>query len=405
MIEYLAVFATALATVLIVTPVVRWLAPRLGAVAEPGDRHVHTAKTPTMGGVALFAGILAAIGVASFLPSFRAVFSQTSEPEAIVLASLVLLAVGMLDDTRGISAPAKLASQILAAGILVLFGLSLLFVYIPGNPGSVVSLGSDLGALFTVVVIVAMINAVNLVDGLDGLAAGVVAIGAIALFIYVEFYVQFAEATTVVTVSSASLLLAAIAGACIGFLVYNFHPASIFMGDTGAMLLGFLLAAAGVSAIRGIVSPSRGTFAALSVPALVPVLVLAVPFLDTAWTIIRRLGRGRAVFAPDKEHLHHRLLEIGNSHRRAVLVMYYWSALLAFAGVGVSFLSEQVVLGVVAGGVGLAIAYALVPRVVRRIRPVRSSSTSASGDPAARQRQDFVSFFTKWRARGSENRP
>ncbi|HWB73098.1 MAG TPA: MraY family glycosyltransferase, partial [Egibacteraceae bacterium] len=346
MVEYLhhlAVFVVALVTCLAATPVVRRVAVALGAVAEPGERHVHTDPTPTLGGLALFAGVLAAIAAASRLSTFDEVFRTTSEPEAVVLAGLVVVAVGARDDLRGVSAPGKLAAQVLAAGMLVLLGgVYLRWIYIPGllpgSNGNIVVLGFDLAALLTVVAIVAMINAVNLVDGLDGLAAGIVVIAALALF----SYVQLSDAWARDLPSSAPMLLAAVAGACGGFLFHNFHPASIFMGDTGAMLLGLVLGAGGVSAISWTAAPNQGDFVAISIPVLVPALVLAVPFVDTIWTILRRLRSGRAVFSPDKEHLHHRLLEIGNSHRRAVLIMYYWSALLAFGAVAAGLVPRAV---------------------------------------------------------------
>jgi len=363
--DHALVFAAALVTVLIATPLSSKLAFRLGAVDLPGERRVHQKPTPRLGGLAIFLALLVAMGVGSQLDGFRQVFRSTSEPQAILLASLVVVLLGVLDDTRGVSAPAKLAGQILAGGVLVLFGVTLLFVYIPGNPGSVVSLGGDLGALLTVLAVVAMINTVNLVDGLDGLAAGIVAIAAISLF----GYVQFSDATTLGVASSASLVLAAVIGATLGFLVFNFNPASVFMGDTGAMLLGLLLSAAGVSAIGSTVQPTRGAFAAFSVPVLVPVLVLAVPFVDTTWAIVRRVGSGQPVFSPDKRHLHHRLLEIGHSQRRAVLIMYYWSALLAFAAVGVGLFDLAVVVGVLGLGIALAFAVALRTRVVSRTTP------------------------------------
>ncbi|MGH8905812.1 MAG: glycosyltransferase family 4 protein [Egibacteraceae bacterium] len=353
---HLVVLAAAFGAVVGSTPVVRWVTRRVGAMAEPGERHIHTRATPTLGGLAMFAGLLTAIAVASFLPAFSDLFRTTNEPEAIVLASFVVVVVGMLDDTRGLLAPAKVAGQILAAGVLVLFGLSLRFVYIPGGLG-IVYLNPDLAALLTIAAIVAMMNAVNLVDGLDGLAAGIVAIAAGALFVYG----QFADPMTVTGLpSSASLVLAALVGSCLGFLVYNFHPATIFMGDTGALLLGLLLAAGGVATIGNAVGPGRADFAAFSVPALIPALVLAVPFLDTAWAILRRLRSGRAVFSPDKRHVHHRLMEIGNSHRRTVLVMYYWSALLAFVTVGLGLVPPGLVppplmAVVVAAGLGGAV--------------------------------------------------
>lgn len=375
MTDELVVFGVAAGTVLAATPLARRLSLLLGAVDEPDARRVHTRATPRLGGLALFVGVVVALAVASRLAGFSQVFRETNEVGAVVLASLVIVVVGLVDDLRGIPVTAKLAGQTMAAGVLALFGVNLTLVYVP--PDTVVSLGTDLGALFTIVAIVAMINAVNLVDGLDGLAAGVVAIASMALFAYT----QLADATTIGLASSAPLVLAAVAGVCLAFLVYNFNPASVFMGDTGAMLLGLLLGAAGVSAIGGTVQPSRGAFAAFSLPVLVPVLVLAVPFADTVWTILRRLRSGERVFSPDKKHLHHRLVALGHSQRRAVLIMYYWSALLAFAAVGVSLLDLRVFVSVLGLGIGLALAGSVVSRWARSRR--RGTGSGAGADETA----------------------
>jgi UDP-GlcNAc:undecaprenyl-phosphate/decaprenyl-phosphate GlcNAc-1-phosphate transferase len=381
MTDYVIVLSVALATVVATTPIVKWLSVKTGAVDNPGGRRVHHRPTPRLGGLAIFAGFLAAMAVASRLPTFDPVFATTSDPEAIILASFVIVAVGLVDDIRGLSAAAKLAGQALAAGTLVLFGVIMRFVYIPGDIGTV-ALSTDLGALLTIVAIVAMINTVNLVDGLDGLAAGIVLIAASALFAYV--HLSEGEGTTLGLATSPELVFAAIVGACLGFLVFNSNPASVFMGDTGAMLLGLLIGAAGVSAIGGTIVPRGSDFAALSIPVLVPALVLAVPFFDTIWTILRRLRSGRAVFSPDKKHLHHRLIEIGHSHRRAVLIMYYWSALLAFTAVAVGLMPLRIVVGVFGAGVLLALGVAVVSRVVSRLR-----GGGRSGDG------NFVFSFTR----------
>jgi UDP-GlcNAc:undecaprenyl-phosphate/decaprenyl-phosphate GlcNAc-1-phosphate transferase len=365
--DYLLVGAVAFVVVGVATPLVALAARRLGAVAVPGERHIHQRATPTLGGVALLAGLLAAVGFASQRAGFSDVFLLTREPEAIVLASLFIVLIGAVDDTRGLSAPAKLAGQIFAGAVLVNFGVALQYVWVPGPAGAIV-LDPNWQALITVTAVVAMMNAVNLIDGLDGLAAGVVAIAASALLVYTFLAEELGDVP-----SAGPLFLVAIVGACLGFLIHNFNPASIFMGDTGAMLLGLLLGAAGVSAVgSAFQAPSGGTFAALSIPVLVPVLVLAVPFVDTAWTIIRRVAAGRAVFSPDKQHLHHRLLEIGHSHRRAVLIMYYWSALLAFAAVGVSQMQLPVLAAWLAAGIGLAVLYAIGTRIARHLALLRT---------------------------------
>jgi UDP-GlcNAc:undecaprenyl-phosphate GlcNAc-1-phosphate transferase len=377
LLDHLLVAAVSFVVVVVATPVVKRLAPLVGAVKVPGDRHIHAAPTPELGGLAMLAGVLAAMAVASRLDAFGELFRTTSEPETVVLAALIISLVGVVDDTRTLSPGTKLAGQVLAAGTLVLFGLTINFVYIPlGGPGSIFSLSPDAAALLTILAVVAMINAVNLVDGLDGLAAGIVAIAATALFLYIQL-APSGELALTPAVSSASLVLATVVGACLGFLVYNFNPASIFMGDTGAMLLGLLMAAAGVSAIGNTAEPTRADFFVASVPVLIPALVLAVPFLDTALAILRRVGSGRSISSPDKKHLHHRLVEIGHSHRRAVLVMYAWSAILATAVVGPALTDGLGAVGVAAALGGLLLLY-LAAGAVRHRRRRRAIARSAN---------------------------
>lgn len=353
----LLVAAAAFAVVALTTPLTVKLAHRLGAVDQPGGRRVNTRPLPRLGGLALYLGLLAAFAVAWLLPTFRPLFTTTSDPLAFLLAATAITGVGLYDDVRGLTASAKLAGQVVAAGLLVLFGVLLHFVYIPGELGTV-SLGADLAALLTIAAVVVMINAVNLVDGLDGLAAGVAAIAAVALFAHVRLT---DEALRLGEFPSPELVLSAVVGACVAFLLYNFHPAKVIMGDTGAMLLGLLLGAAGVSAVGGTPAPGPGArdFAALSIPVLVPALVLAVPLVDTSWAILRRLRAGRALFSPDKKHLHHRLLELGHSQRRAAVIVYVWSALAATAAISVGRLPLAVVGGLLGAGAAIALAVTL----------------------------------------------
>lgn len=368
LLDSLVVAAAAFAVVVATTPLTIWLAHRLGAVDLPGGRRVNTTPLPRLGGLALYAGVLGAFAAAWLLPTFRPVFETTSDPIAFVLAATVIAAVGVMDDMRGLTASAKLAGQVMAAGVLVLFGVLLRFVYIPGELGTV-SLNANLAALLTIGGVVVMINAVNLVDGLDGLAAGVVTIAALALGVHVRLADQ---ALRFGDIPSSELLLAAVIGGCLAFLLYNFHPAKVIMGDTGAMLLGLLLGAAGVSAVGGTPAPGPGArdFAALSIPVLVPALVMAVPLLDTGWAILRRLRSGRALFSPDKKHLHHRLLELGHSQRRAALIVYLWSALAATAAISVGLLPLGVVIGLLASGAAIALAVTLAGRRDPRRRRV-----------------------------------
>src|SRR5438445_12646101 len=188
-----------------------------------------------------------------------------------------------------------------------------------------------------------MVNAVNLIDGLDGLAAGTVAIAAVAFFIWVFV----TPATFPSSSSTAALLSAIVAGAAVGFLPYNFYPARVFMGDSGSMLLGLLLAAATISGVGRTIQPSGGDIAAFSIPVLIPAIVLAVPLADVALAIVRRVRHGRPIFAPDKEHIHHQLRKIGHTDRRAVFTMYFWSVLLAGAALAVALIHRRTTIALI----------------------------------------------------------
>jgi UDP-GlcNAc:undecaprenyl-phosphate/decaprenyl-phosphate GlcNAc-1-phosphate transferase len=376
MVPYLEVFLTAALAVVVVTPLVRRLAVRLGAIDHPGDRKVHPTPTPRLGGVGLLAGVLAALGLAFLLPTFRPVFADSSELQGTMIAAVVICAVGVVDDFRSLSAPAKAAGQILAAGLLILSGVELLFFWFPTQ--GVISLGSDLAVPLTVAWVLLLANAINLVDGLDGLAAGIVAIAAGAFFVYVHAGPSaFGDRP-----SSAALLSAAVAGASVGFLPYNFHPARIFMGDSGSMLLGLLLASATISGVGRTIQPSGGDIAAFSIPVLIPVILIAVPLMDVALAIVRRLRHHRPVFAPDKEHIHHQLQEIGHTHRRAVLVMYLWSVLLAGSALAVTFINGRAIVGALLGGAAFVIAATFVPQRLRAWGRARRLAR-ADAEPAA----------------------
>ena len=357
---HLFVFLAAGLAAFAATPVVRRLAVRFGAIDHPSDRKVHPRATPTLGGIALWFAILVGLGVAWLTPYFRDLFVASFEPLGALVAGTAVMLLGAYDDVRGLSVPAKVAGQVLAAGLLLLFGVELLFFWFPGL--GVLSLSADLSVPLTLIWVLAMVNAVNLIDGLDGLAAGVVALAAGAFFTYVVI----TGSPIWPDASPASLLTAVAAGACVGFLPHNLHPARIFMGDSGSMLLGVVLAAATISGVGQTEAPTGSTFAALAIPVLIPVLVLAVPLTDVALAVIRRLRRGRPLTRPDKEHIHHRLLEIGHTHRQAVLLMYLWSALLGGAALAVSFIRSIAL----AAGLLVAVAAVLVgtslPRMLRR---------------------------------------
>jgi UDP-GlcNAc:undecaprenyl-phosphate/decaprenyl-phosphate GlcNAc-1-phosphate transferase len=333
-IAHLVVAATAALVTGIATPFVARWASRIGCEEVPTDPPgVVRASVPSLGGVAMLLGFLVAMGVAWVLPGFDALFTSTSEPIALLVGASIIVSIGIIDDVYGLPPTVKLAGQITAAFGVVLFGIQLVHFWIPGL--EVIALSSDLGLPLTILALVAMINAVNLIDGLDGLAAGVCAIAAIAFFL---FTVRSQPSGLVEAIpTSATLVAAIVAGMSLGFLVHNRYPARIFMGDTGAMLLGLLLGAAGVSYVGRTTAPSNADFYG-SIPLLVPVLVLAVPFADTAFAVVRRIVARRPITIGDEGHLHHLLLAFGHSHRRAVLVLCYWSAVLAFGSVGPAFL-------------------------------------------------------------------
>jgi UDP-GlcNAc:undecaprenyl-phosphate GlcNAc-1-phosphate transferase len=358
---YLVVFAVSAGVCFLATPFVRKLSVRLGWIDRPSDRKVHPKPTPTAGGLAIFLGVAAGLIFSRFIPFLAGLDETTSEPTAALLAGVVIVAVGLIDDARGLSPLGKLAGQVLAAGVLLLLGVQLLYFYFPGQ-GTLV-LSAELAVPLTVLWVLMLVNAVNLIDGLDGLAAGMVAIGAIAFFAY-----MYRSPGGGADPSTAALLSSAVAGAAVGFLPWNFHPAKIFMGDSGAMLLGLMMAVATISGVgRNPYPPTGGDLAAIAIPVVVPLLVLAVPLLDVLLAIVRRMRRGLGIAHADKEHIHHRLLDIGHSHRQAVLLMYVWSALISVCALAVAFINGRLlVVIIVAGAVALA---AVLPRLVRDRTP------------------------------------
>jgi UDP-GlcNAc:undecaprenyl-phosphate/decaprenyl-phosphate GlcNAc-1-phosphate transferase len=376
-IAYLVVFVASAATAFLATPLVRLLAIRVGAIAHPSDRKVHLRATPTSGGIAMYLGLLAGIGVSRLLPFFSDMDHGSSVPLASLLACTAVVGLGVIDDIKGISALSKFTGQVFSAGVLLLAGVQVAYFWFPGLVGIVV-VGSDLAVPLTVLWVVAMLNAVNLIDGLDGLAAGMVAIAAGAFFIYlVHGTTSFADAT------GAALLSAILGGITLGFLPWNFHPAKIFMGDSGAMLLGMLLAIATISGVaRNPYPPSGGDFAVVAIPILLPLLVLAIPLLDVVLAILRRGRRGVAIGNADKEHIHHRLIDIGHSHRQAVLLMYLWSALISGSALAFGLIDGRLASGSIVLAAVLIFAATVLPRLVEHRRRGHGGGPSSNGEAA-----------------------
>ena len=306
------------------TFVVTAVAPRLGAVVAPKSRSVHERPTTTGGGTAMFVGFLVALVVASRLPGFTQVFAGSSEALAVVVAATVMFAIGLLDDLRELSAPAKVAGQVLSGSLLAVLGVTLFYFRVPF--GQLVVLSADWATLITVLLVVVVANSVNLIDGLDGLAAGTIAIAAGAFYLYSG---ALQNAGVISDANLGPLLALVTLGVCLGFLPHNFHPARIFMGDGGALLLGLLMASATMTVGGRVVDQFSGQVYFFFAPIAIPFLILGVPLVDVALAVVRRAYRREGIATADKDHLHHRLLRMGHGHRRTVLLLWAWTGLLS----------------------------------------------------------------------------
>jgi UDP-GlcNAc:undecaprenyl-phosphate GlcNAc-1-phosphate transferase len=381
-IAYIWVLLACAGTTFVATPVVRRLVVRVGAIDQPSDRKVHPKAVPTMGGLAMYAGLLAGLGVSRFLPFFSEMNHGSAEPLAALVTCTAIVGLGAIDDKRGVSALAKLTAQVFIGGMLILLGVQVLYFWFGPSSGFVL-VSSDLAVPLTILWLALVVNAVNLVDGLDGLAAGMVAIAAAAFFVYmVRSESLFGDA------SAAALLSAITVGICVGFLPWNFHPARIFMGDSGSMLLGMLLTIATISGVaRNPYKPTGGDLAVVAGAVMVPLLVLAIPFLDVTLAVIRRTWRGKGIGQADKEHIHHRLMDIGHSHRGAVLLMYLWSALISASALAIGLIDGRLAVGAIILAAIVLFLVTALPRLSRwRGRPEadadRVGVTSPSGSGA-----------------------
>jgi UDP-GlcNAc:undecaprenyl-phosphate GlcNAc-1-phosphate transferase len=364
--EYLLVGLTTAVLTFLFTGLVRRFALRWGAVAYPRQRDVHTVPIPRLGGVAMYLGVCGGMLLAHQLPVLRRAFDYSLDPTAILLGGGLIMLIGMLDDRFELDSLTKFAGQTTCAGILVLLGLQWIIFWVPwggnGAGGSLLILDQNQGAILTVLLVVTMVNAINFVDGLDGLAAGVGLISSVATCAFSLHLLD--QSGGDVTYYPPALIAATLAGACLGFLPHNFQPAKIFMGDSGSMLIGLMMAAASTSASGKVQSLDGTETVALLSPLLVVAAVLFVPVLDLLMAVVRRTRKGLSPFHADKMHLHHRLLEIGHSQRRAVLLIYLWAAVLAFGTVALSLFDAFAVVW----GIGIGLLIALVVSIVPRIR-------------------------------------
>jgi UDP-GlcNAc:undecaprenyl-phosphate GlcNAc-1-phosphate transferase len=383
--DYALVFLVTAAVTYLLTPLVRRIAVRTHAMHEPRARDTHVQATPLLGGLAMYGGLVAGLLVASRLSFVQDPFqSAGSRSQAgLLLAGGLVVVVGFADDRWGLSAISRLAAQVAAAGILVWSGQAL--PWLPTPNGGVFSLEPDLSVTLTILIVVVTMNAINFIDGLDGLAAGIVAVAALSFLVYSYSLIKTIGSTSQSLPAVASALLA---GMCIGFLPHNFYPARIFMGDIGAMLLGLLLAYGPISSTDSL-DPALLTTYSLNhpldrfptfLPLLVPAAIFVIPYADLMFAVVRRTKAGKPLMAADRQHLHHRLLNIGHSYRQSVLLMYLWAALFSVTVVSLSLVRTPSVLFIAAT---LVAVLALLPVTMPRLRPWRAR-TPAKPRPAAR---------------------
>jgi UDP-GlcNAc:undecaprenyl-phosphate GlcNAc-1-phosphate transferase len=341
---YLLIGAIAAAVTFVTTPIVVKVARRVGWVVQPDPRRIHKVATPDVGGIAMFIGFVVAFGVARLMDTFDPIFARNSEPRGVLFAAALMFIIGFIDDIREISAPAKMIGTVLVGVVLVVYGVTMFYFRLPFM--DVYILSDDWVPLITVLWLLGMTSAINFIDGLDGLAAGIVAIAGGAFFLYAQHLAD--PSIGMLTQPNIGPLVAIMAvGICMGFLPHNFNPARIFMGDGGALLLGLLMAVS-TSVVGGRADPNAQRFIGQTyfflAPLFIPLFILGVPILDTLFAILRRAVRRQGVASADKGHLHHRLIEMGHGQRRAVLILWTWTALLSafvlypvFTGSGVSY--------------------------------------------------------------------
>ncbi|MEN9300456.1 MAG: UDP-N-acetylglucosamine--undecaprenyl-phosphate N-acetylglucosamine-phosphate transferase [Actinomycetota bacterium] len=361
---YLIVGASAAAATAVTTPIVGRVARKKGWMAEPDERRAHPVPTPNIGGVAFLVGLLVALAVASRMDRFDLVVANNSEILGVIAAALIITVLGLFDDIREVSAPMKVTGTVVAGLALVWFGVTMFYFRVPFL--DVFVLSDDWIPLFTVVWLVGMTQAVNLIDGLDGLAAGIVAIASAAFFLYSKHL----EDLTLLSQPNIGPLIAIITvGVCVGFLPFNFNPARIFMGDCGALLLGLMLAIS-TSVVGGRADPQIQSFSAQTyffiAPLFIPLLILGVPIVDVLFAVLRRTISRQGLTTADRGHLHHRLIALGHGPRRAVVILWLWTALLSAVALLPALSNETPNFGpILAAAVALALFTVLHPRFSR----------------------------------------
>ncbi len=331
--QYLFTIVVTAAITFALTWVVLKLSLRFKLYPEIRERDVHKTPTPRLGGVAIFAGIAIVMAVSAANPFFATIWMPPQTMWSILAAALLIVIIGVVDDLWDLDWMIKLGAQFLAAGIITVGGglqiLSLPF-------GDLIVFSSWLSITITMFAIVIVMNAVNFIDGLDGLVAGVCLIANGVFFAYSYILTRDTGASSYFNL--ASFLAAVLVGACLGFLPFNWSPAKIFMGDSGALVLGLLMATSAI-AVTGQLEPSaldlerlgRSQLLGAFIPILLPLLVVLLPLLDFGLAVLRRMNAGKSPFSPDRKHLHHRMLDLGHRDRDAVLIFYAWTAVISLA--------------------------------------------------------------------------
>ena len=364
---YLFIGLIAALVTFVSTPFVVKLATRMNWVVEPDERRVHKVPTPDVGGIAMFLGFIVALAIAWQMGRFSPVFNNNSEPLGVLLAAVVIFATGLVDDIREISSPAKVTGTVIAGLVLVYFGATMFYFRVPFL--DVFVLSNDWIPLITILWLMGMSQAVNLIDGLDGLAAGIVAIAAASFFLYSR---RLDDLGALAQPNMGPLIAIIALGVCLGFLPHNFNPAKIFMGDSGALFLGLLMAVS-TSVVGGRADPDSQTYTPgqtyfFLAPLFIPLFILGVPILDTLFAIIRRAVNRQGMATADKGHLHHRLMNLGHGQRRSVLILWLWTTILSGFVLYPIFTKAQTAL-IPIGTAAIALSlYTVLHPEVRRVR-------------------------------------
>ena len=364
---YLFIGVIAAVVTFVSTPFVVKLATRMNWVVEPDERRVHKVPTPDVGGIAMFLGFIVALAIAWKMGRFSPVFDNNSEPLGVLLAAIVIFATGLIDDIREISSPAKVTGTVIAGLVLVYFGATMFYFRVPFL--DVFVLSNDWIPLITILWLMGMSQAINLIDGLDGLAAGIVAIAAASFFLYSR---RLDDLGALAQPNMGPLIAIIALGVCLGFLPHNFNPAKIFMGDSGALFLGLLMAVS-TSVVGGRADPNSQTYTPgqtyfFLAPLFIPLFILGVPILDTLFAIIRRAVKRQGVATADKGHLHHRLMNLGHGQRRSVLILWLWTTILSGFVLYPIFTKAQTAL-IPIGTAAIALSlYTVLHPEVRRVR-------------------------------------